>query len=296
MIRSSYRTLLLALALAVQLLGGGALAAQPVEIVRDVVYGHKDGLAMTFDVLRPVTGGNGAGVLFMVSGGWVSSYSPPEQSVLRFEGLLERGFTLFIVRHGSSPRYFVPEAVEDVRRATRYIRYHAAQWGVDKERLGVFGGSAGGHLSLMLGNASSEGDPNATVPFLRESNRVASVVAYYPPVDLRQMARGRNAPPPANGAPERFPALNFDRELASGVSPLLFVSRDDPPTLLVHGTADDLVPLRNSEIIYQAFREQGVTTELIILEGAGHGFRGDDATRATNAMMDWFERTLVHGR
>lgn len=225
----------------------------------------------------------------MVSGGWYSQYSPPEESAQRFRFLLDRGFTMFIVRHGSSPKYVIPEIVEDVRRATRYIRHHASEWGVDPNRLGAFGGSAGGHLALMLGTASDEGKSGAEEGFLAESNRIASVVAYFPPVDLRQMARGASNTFDPN---QRFPALNFDRERAGDFSPLLHVSADDPPVLLIHGTADELVPHSHSERMHAALEQAGVTSELILLEGAPHGFRGDDAVRASAALADWFERTL----
>jgi acetyl esterase/lipase len=267
--------------------------AADIEIIPDVIYGHKDGMALTFDVLRPKTKPNGAAVIFMVSGGWVSTYSPPEQTAERFKDLLDKGFTVIPVRHGSSPKYFIPEIVGDVRRAVRFIRFNSSRWGIDPNRLGVFGGSAGGHLSLVLGTASDSGDPQAKEPFLKESDRVASVVAFFPPVDLRPLARGVHPAPPADGKPERFPALDFEKEKAPDFSPIVHVSADDPPTLLIHGDKDDLVPVSNSKIIYDAFKQKNVKTDLIIIEGAGHGFRGEDAKRANAAMVAWFEQTLL---
>lgn len=269
------------------------LAAAEVEIIPDVVYGHKDGLALTFDILKPKTNANGAAVIFMVSGGWVSSYTPPQQSIARFQELLDKGFTVMLVRHGSSPKYLIPEIVADVRLAVRYIRFHARRWGVDPNRLGVVGGSAGGHLSLMLGTASDNGDPNAKEEYMRESDRVASVVAYFPPVDLRPIARGIRPATTEGGRPDRFPALNFEKEKAPDYSPIVHVSPDDPPTLLIHGDQDDLVPVSNSKIIYEAFQKNNVKSQLIIIEGAKHGFRGDDAKRANAAMAAWFEQTLL---
>ena len=263
------------------------------EVVPDVVYGHKDGLALTFDVLKPKAKANGAAVLYMVSGGWVSSYSPPPTAAARFKDLLDKGFTVITVRHGSSPKYFIPEIVADVRRAVRFIRYNAKQWGVDANRLGVLGGSAGGHLSLVLGTATDGGDPSAKEEFMKESSRVASVVAYFPPVDLRPLARGVNPPPPANGRPVRFPALNFDKEKAPDYSPIVHVTPDDPPTLLLHGDKDELVPVSNSQSIYEALKKNNVKTEMIIIEGAGHGFQGENAKRASAAMVAWFEQTLL---
>lgn len=260
-----------------------ATAQASAFISPDIVYGHKDGMALTFDVFQPEHESNGTGILYMVSGGWVSYWREPAGLAPMFTGLLDAGFTVFAIRHGSAPRYKVPEAVEDVRRAVRYIRLNGDDWGIDPERLGVYGGSAGGHLSLMLGCASDDGEQEAEDPVLRVSDRVAAVVAWYPPVDLRAIT----------GPNERFPALEFDPGLAPSISPILHVTPDDPPTLLIHGDADELVPLRSSQVIHRAFQETGVTTELIVLEGAEHGFRGKYIQAATVAMVAWFKKYLL---
>jgi acetyl esterase/lipase len=267
-----------------------AVAAE-VEIIPDVVYGHKDGMALTFDVIKPKTNANGAAVIYVVSGGWVSGFTPPQQMATRFANLLDMGFTVIPVRHGSSPKYVIPEIVADVRRAVRFIRHNATQWGVDPDRLGVYGGSAGGHLSLMLATASDTGDPNATEAFLKGSNRVASVVALYPPVDLRQMARGVLTGPAPTG--QRFPALNFEREKAADYSPIVHVTRDDPPTLLIHGDKDELVNISHSQNMYNALQETGVKSEFVTMPGAAHGFRGADAERSDALMLAWFGATLI---
>jgi len=265
-------------------------AADSFEITPDVVYGHKAGLAMTFDVIRP-NQQNGAAVLFMMSGGWFSGWVPPEAFVspqapfglTHFRELVDRGYTLVIVRHGSAPQFKVPEAVADVRRAVRFIRLNSERFEIDPDRIGVCGGSAGGHLSLMLGTASDEGSKDAKDPVDQTSNRVAAVVAYFPPVDLREWV----------GPNESFPALEFDPNLAKSVSPLLQVTSDDAPTLLVHGDKDDLVKLDNSERILAAFQQAGVTSDLIVIQGAGHGFPGDMGRRASEALVEWFEKHLA---
>ena len=266
---------------------GAVAVASEIEVTPDVVYGHKYGMALTFDVLRPVDA-NGAAVLRMESGGWRSRWRPPEESIDRYQALLDHGFTVFTVRHGSSPKFVIPEIVPDVRRAVRFVRLHARDFGIDPTRIGVWGGSAGGHLSLVLGTASDSGDPSAEDPVLRVGDGVAAVVAYYPPVDLRQIARGAD---PDIGS-ERFPAVNFAPAEAPAVSPLLHVSPDDPPTLLIHGDQDGLVKVSHSHRMYEAFQAHGVESKLIIIEGADHGFRGADAERATAAMVAWFETYL----
>ena len=111
-------------------------AADDVKITPDVVYGHKYGMALTFDVYTPAKDANGAGVLFMVSGGWYSRWNPPEKAMGLFKPMLDAGFTVFAVRHGSSPKFSIPEAVADVRRSVRYIRAHADQFGIDARSIG----------------------------------------------------------------------------------------------------------------------------------------------------------------
>jgi acetyl esterase/lipase len=267
-----------------------SLSAEGVNIVPDVVYGHKVGLALTFDVFQPAEKANGAGVLFMVSGGWYSSWQPPERAQGMFKPLTDKGFTVFAVRHGSSPKFGIPEALEDVRRAVRYIRTNAVRFGVDPQRLGVYGYSAGGHLSLMLGTASDEGDPKAEDPVLRAGNRVQAVVAVVAPTDLRIMVWKAPDHLPAY---DRFPALDLPVEDAARVSPLLQVTPDDAPTLLIAGDADDLVPVKHSRDIQAAFQEKGVKSQLVEIAGAGHGFRGEDAARATKELVAWFEAHLA---
>lgn len=259
-----------------------AFANGPV-IVPDVVYGHKDGMALTYDVVKPSSDANGAAVMFMVSGGWFSRWSPPEQYAEQFKLLLDRGYTLYLVRHGSAPRFKVPEAVEDVKLAVRHIRANAEKHDIDSNRLGVFGGSAGGHLSLMIGTTADQGDAAANDDVLKAGNGVKAVAAYFPPVDLRGLT----------GPNERFPALEFSDDLADDVSPILHVTEDDPPTLLVHGDKDELVPLLHSERIHAAFQEKQVQTKLVVIEGAEHGFRGEHRDTAFQQVADWFDKYLT---
>jgi acetyl esterase/lipase len=255
----------------------------PPRITPDVVYGHKDGLAMTFDAFTPAAQ-NGAGVLFMVSGGWVSTWVAPETMVRRFEPFLAKGFTVFAVRHGSSPRYKVPDASADVERAVRYIKLNAQTFGVDPARLGAYGGSAGGHLSLMLGLDPDSGNSQAREAVLRGPSGVAAVVAWFPPVDLRGWA----------GPSDRFPALDFPSAQAPSVSPIDFVSRDDPPVLLIHGDADTLVPISHSERMRAALGAAGVPVEFVTIPGGDHGFTSAaHSQRAMELTVRWFERHLL---
>ena len=267
--------------------------ASPPVITADVIYGHKAGMALTYDLIKPAHP-NGATVLFMVSGGWVSTWAAPGPLVAQamegkaqngFGMLLDHGFSLVLVRHGSSPWFRVPDAVEDVRRAVRHVRMHAAAAGLDPDRLGVFGGSAGGHLALMLGTASDAGNAAAADPLEKISDRVAAVVAYYPPTDLTSYLGDK-----------RFPALDFPAEKAEAVSPLRQVSAGDAPVLLLHGGKDPLVPPSHSENILVALRKAGVPADLVTFPEAQHGFTGADEKTASTAMVAWFEKYLTSAK
>jgi acetyl esterase/lipase len=262
------------------------------KITPDIIYGHKDGMALTYDVIA-TDNPNGAGVLFMVSGGWFSIWRPPEERVAGgIKALLDAGFTVFAIHHGSAPRFKVPEAVSDVRAAVRHVHVHAADYGVDAKRLGVFGGSAGGHLSLMLGlnaegpatqPAASRLSPKYSIENGAAAD-IAAIVAYFPPADIRNSV-GKN---------ERFPALDFPVEQAPAISPILVIDKQDPPTLLVHGDADTLVPLNNSERLAAEMSKAGVTHNLLVIEGAGHGFREPShRSEASSAMVAWFQTHLT---
>jgi acetyl esterase/lipase len=257
-------------------------AQDPLPRVRpDVVYGHKDGMALTFDVFEPKENRNGIGLLFMVSGGWVSQWMPPAAMSGLFQPLNDAGYTVIAVRHGSSPRYVIPEIVEDVRKALAHIHEHAAEFKIDPKKLGVFGFSAGGHLSLMLGTTANDRAADQPGP------RIAAVAAIFPPPDL--------APYMKEGNPlkEQFPALKFDLKKAGDYSPLIQVSSVDAPTLLVHGDKDELVPIWHSEKIHQAFEGQSVPSRLLVIQGAAHGFNAEGNQRMFQAMLEWFKEHLA---
>ncbi len=257
----------------------------------DVVYGHKDGLAMTMDVYRPAEDANGAAILFMVSGGWYSRWSPPDQMRAFFLPYLDAGYTVIAVRHGSSPRYSIPEAVADVRQAVRYVRLNAERLGVDAERLGVMGMSAGGHLALMLGTTGDDGDASAEDELSRTSSRVAAVVALVPPTDLRVAVWES---PESLPAYRQFPALDLEMPKAEQQSPVVHATKDDSPALIVMGGADDLVPPKHGEWMSEALKRADVDHELIVMPDAGHNLGGPQGIlTAIKKSVNWFDQHLV---
>src|SRR5260221_4773981 len=134
----------------IPLIARNALAADEIFTrTEDVIYGRKFGTALTLDVFTPNARPNGAAVILAVSGGWFSAHEGINTGF--FNEYLKRGYTVFAVVHGSQPKFTIPEVLDDMHRAVRYIRSRADDFKIDPDRIGITGGSAGGHLSLMQG-------------------------------------------------------------------------------------------------------------------------------------------------
>jgi len=260
----------------------------------DVVYGRKFGTALTMDIFQP-SKPNGLGIIFVVSGGWFSSHEmimPGD-----YKPMLDRGYKVFAVVHGSQPRFTIPEITQDMQRAVRFIRHHAVEYGIDPNRLGVTGGSAGGHLSLTLGTHGAKGPADAKDPVDRESSAVQCVACFFPPTDfINYGAPGVDGVgtgilkdfKPAFGP--RADTPEGRQKLGREISPIYFVGSNMPPTLIIHGNADPLVPFQQSETFVKRSREAGATAELIVREGKGHGWPNWQTD--VNLCADWFDKQL----
>ena len=272
-------------------------AQSPPQIHRteDVIYGRKFGTALTLDVLQPAANGNGYGIVVMVSGGWFSAHDAIQPKM--YAPLFDRGYTVFAVVHGSQPKFIITEITQDIHRAIRFIRTNAAKWKVDPDKLGVTGGSAGGHLSLTLATRGGPGKADAKDPIDRASSAVQAVACFFPPTDfLNYGTPGEDAVGvgilknfKAAFGPESDTAEGRQR-LGKEISPINFVTAQLPPTLMVHGDADKLVPIQQAEIMVARATEAGATAKLIVKPGAGHGWA--DMQADMNVFADWFDAHL----
>jgi acetyl esterase/lipase len=261
------------------------------KILADQIYGRKDGMALTLDVIKPAEP-NGAGILWIQSGGWYSNWAEPKLLALFSAPYLNKGFTMFIVRHGSAPKYTVPEAVADVRRSVRFIRMKAKEYGVDPERLGVMGGSAGGHLSLVLGTTGDDGDKQSKDPVLQHSSRVAAVVALYPPTVIDNWDNQKNEVIKSHAGLKA--PLSFDEKLTPEISPRVKATAKAAPSLLIHGDKDLLVPIEHSTKMIEVLEKHKVPCKLVTVEGAAHGFNKEqNEKKVAPEMMAWFEKYLA---
>jgi len=264
------------------------------EWTRGIVYGTRHGEPLTLDVVRPVRS-NGRGVVVIVSGGWRSD--PRGFAPWLTAPLVRRGYTVFPVYHVSQPTASVAEIFADVSRAVRFIRTRSGEFGIDPDRIGVTGGSAGGHLALMLATCGGPGPSDADDPVDRASSGVQSVAIFFPVTDLTNLA-GSTEDPGDGGPPRSFRAAFRQEPLdrvtwnatATSLSPLLHVSAALPPTLIHHGTADTLVPFEQSRRFVERARDCGCRVRLVPVREAGHGWLSMPLDILSFAA--WFDATL----
>lgn len=276
----------------------------------DVIYARPDGTALTMDVFTPKGDANSAAVVWVISGGWYSTHEAIQVEYVK--ELLKRGYTVFAVVHRSQPRFTILDAMADVDRAVRFIRSEAKRFKIDPKRIGITGGSAGGHLALMQATTDDKADPTSEDPVLRQSGRVQAVACFYPPTDFLNYGQpGTNAlgRGPLSFLKAPFAFKRYDRnmqmyvpvkdkmkilKIGRQISPINHVSSDDPPVLIIHGDADELVPIQQSKIFMEACEESDIDHKLVTREGKQHGWPNlvDDMT----IVADWFDTHLLESK
>ena len=276
----------------------------------EVIYGRKDGMALTMLMQKPASP-NGKAVVSVVSGNWRSGYDLMQRFAEKDRLYLEAGYTVFNVIHSSQPKYSIPEIVEDVKRAVRYIRYNAKNYGINSNQIGITGASSGGHVALMVATTGDNGDKGSRDPVDNVSSGVQACAVFFPPTDfLNYGQNGFNASASQVILRQTGLSAAFDfkrwndttrtyvsisdvdakKEIARQMSPSNFVSPDDPPTIIIHGDADRLVPLQQSELIIKKFEEAKVANKLIVKSGAGHTWRNSEVDEKN--FVSWFDQYL----
>jgi len=250
--------------------------------INDVIYGRKYGMGLCLDIIKPPKP-SGVGVIGLSSGGWRSF---PEMGKPQPEAFLARGQTVFLVCHGARPRFYIPEIVQDISRAIRFVKTHAAEHAVDPKRLGLFGISSGGNISLLTAAQAGMGDPEAKDPIDREDSRVGAVATFYPPTDLQNFGK-----PGKTWLPYRPPdGPSEDAYFTKAYSPVTHFTEKMPPVLIIHGDADELVPVQQAHAAAERLKALGVEHRIEIRPDKPHGWPGMEGEYALCA--EWFDKHL----
>ncbi len=174
------------------------------------------------------------------------------------------GISAFVLKYRLGPKYHHPAELDDAQRAIRYVRAHAAEFGIDPHHIGVWGFSAGGHLASTAGTHFDNGTPNSADPIDRESSRPDFMILAYPVITFEEPYAHR-------GSRDALLGPNPDPALVELLSNEEHVTKDTPPTFLFHTSDDPVVPVQNSIYFYLALRRAGVPAEMHIYEHGKHG-------------------------
>lgn len=268
---------------------GGVRAQGDVIYEPDIEYSNPDNTHMKVDMARPAGNGPFPAVVCIHGGGFRAGDRRGYDGFVKT--LAQHGYVAVTVEYRLAPKYQFPAAVYDCKAAVRWLRANADKYHVDAKHIGTMGGSAGGHLAYFLGVTGNvpefEGDGgNASY-----SSKVQCVVSHYGPSDFTK-SYGKSV-----DAAEVLPLFlggNLeqarDRHIRS--SPLYWVTPDAPPTLAIHGTLDQYVAFEQAGWIIDKLKANGVEAELMTMEGAKHGFGGEDAKRAEAATIAFFDKHL----
>ena len=265
--------------------------------VTNLVYAEVHGTGLLLDVFTPTAKANGLGIVDVVSGSYYSDRRKIRDHTLAglYRIFCSHGYTVFAVRPGSKTRYTGAEMESHVKLGIRYVKQHAADYKIDPQRLGLMGASAGGHLAVLAAITSEEAKPDARDPLLKFDTKVAAAGIFFPPTDLLDW-NGKPASLEFVGDLLFLGGVNGRseeeiRERARLISPAQLVKGPTIPFLLIHGDADPLVPLQQSQKMVEALKAAGGSAELMVKKGGGHPWL--TLPEEVEVMAKWFDQHLT---
>jgi acetyl esterase/lipase len=262
----------------------GAKAHRNLEYVKDGHERHKLDLFVPekADGLLPV-------LIWVHGGGWQNGSKEGCPPLLN--GYTARGYAVASINYRLSGHATFPAQIEDCKAAIRWLRAHAKEYNLDPQRFGVWGSSAGGHLVALLGTSGDVKEFDVG-EHLDHSSRVQAVCDYYGPTDFVVFV---STPRYESHATENSPeakliggAVMQNKDKAARLNPITYVSKDDPPFLIVHGDEDRTVPLNQSQLLFDALKAAGTSVHFHTIKGAGHGqgFGGPEIEPMVSAFFE----------
>lgn len=263
------------------------LASHTSKIEKDVTYCTADNVDLKLDLYFPKSlNGPTPVVVYVHGGGWTSGSKDDGAGTVDFPALLDAGFIVGSVNYRLAPQAQFPAMIEDVKCAIRFLRTNASQYNINPNKIGAWGGSAGGHLVSLLGTTDQSAGFDMG-QYLDQSSRVQAVVDMFGPADLTgAISQNYN-----NLKTNVFG--NFDPAKAS---PVTYITPDDPPFLILQGDADTTVPLSQSQEFYNKLTAAGVPAQLVIVHGGPHGLNSPNETPSrselTQMIVNFFNQHL----
>lgn len=262
---------------------------------KDVTYCTPDGIAQKMNLFYPkqLSDKPMPITVYIHGGGWTAGDKGSGAGSVDMQGLLARGYIVASLDYRLAPQYKWPLQITDVKCAMRHLRANAATYHLDPNKIGVWGGSAGGHLVAMLGTTDKRAGFDVG-EYADQSSRVQVVVDLFGPADLPVMLTGRAMVV----GQTVFGATSRDDPILVKASPVTYITPDDPPFLILQGDKDTTVPLEQSQILYDKLKAGGVNATLVIVKNAGHGFTpsggaiSPSRAELTKMIADFFDKFL----
>ncbi len=280
-----------------------ATANSPVQQVisstvkRNVTYCTADGEALKMDIYLPKASGKPAPTVLYVHGGsWVSG----DKYEIGGAGdtLALKGYVVSSINYRLAPIYKWPAQIQDTKCAIRYLRANAATYGIDTNRIAAWGSSAGGHLVALAGLAGPSAGFDNSGEYTNQSSRVQAVVDMFGPTDLTAYNPDDFALGLGQAVFGVSPGQASASEVTAKASPINYVSKGAPPFLILHGDRDTLVPLSQSQALYNKLHTAGNNVDLVVVKNAGHGFVPSGGTvdpppiEIANIIENFLDRTI----
>jgi acetyl esterase/lipase len=271
-----------------------ARAAEPKSAARserDITFCTVDGMALKLDLFYPQKAlREPAPVVVHIHGGsWSSGVKSAGISWVDAPELLARGFVVASLDYRLAPASPMPAQVEDVKCAIRFLRANARRYGIDPQKVGAWGNSAGGHLAAMLGVTDATAGLEGRGQALDQPSQVQAVAELCGPADLRGWSAG--------AANSLFGPGSDARSLAQ-VSPITQVSARSAPFLIFHGEKDQTVPPEQSVRLAEALRSAGVPAQMVLVKNTDHDFApvggamSPSRAEISSMIADFFEQQL----
>jgi acetyl esterase/lipase len=230
-------------------------------------------------------------IICLHGGGWIGGERQQMKGTI--EALARRGYVAVSPDYRLAPQDRFPAQIEDCKAVVRWLRANAKNYGINPQKIGVFGFSAGAHLACLLGVTGKDDSLEGTSGNAEQSSAVQAVVSFFGPTDFTRPGwskevRERHLVPFLGGTAEE------KADVYRRASPITYAGKNAPPFLFVHGTADDIVPIQQSEEMVKKLREAGVSARLITMQGEGHGWGWSHEHRLTSLadMMTFFDENL----